>query len=370
MEPIPVLLMLPPAGRTRAEGWVAQARRAASLDLLSRLQRVPQAGAISVLAAAPEDQRELQRGGARLLKASAGEFHFGRVVAEILRQEGWPTLAYFGGASAPLAGEVFLREAFQRAGTGRAVVNNYHSTDWAIVGDAAVLIQMAERLPTDNPIGWVLDHEAGLAVESLPSSAASRADIDTPADAALLRDHPDAGPEMRSFLGALPESLAETLVRLRRVIETPARTLAVIGRVSSDAWQALEAHRRIWVRVFSEERGMLASGRLARGEVRSFIGSAVDRMGAEAFLSEMAGMADGLVWDTRVWMAQRGPWPPASDRFAADLGWAADVSDPSLRALTEAAASAPLPVLMGGHGVVAGGLLALLESIGAKPAGG
>jgi hypothetical protein len=358
--------MLPPAGRTRAEAWVAQARRAASLDLLARLQRVPEAGAISVLAGAPEDQRELQKGGARLLNVSAEEFHFGRVLAEILRQEGWPALAYFGGASAPLAGEAFLRQAFQRAGPGRAVVNNYHSSDWAIVGDAQALIHMAERLPSDNPIGWVLDHEAGLAVEALPSSAASRADIDTPADAALLSDHPNAGPEVRAFLETLPERLAQTLVRLRQVIETPARTLAVIGRVSSEAWQALEAHRRIWVRVFSEERGMLASGRSARGEVRSFIGSAVDRMGAAAFLSEMAGMADGLVWDTRVWMAQRGPWPPASDRFAADLGWTADVNDPSLRALTEAAVSAPLPVLTGGHGVVAGGLLAMLETLDAE----
>ena len=68
-------------------------------------------------------------------------------------------------------------------------------------------------------------------------------------------------------------------------------------------------------------------------------------------------------------MAQRGPWPTASDRFAADLGLAQAVHDPALRALTEAIAAAPLPVLTGGHGVVAGGLLALLESIDAEPPG-
>lgn len=108
---------------------------------------------------------------------------------------------------------------------------------------------------------------------------------------------------------------------------------------------------------------MLASGRLDRGEVQSLIGKWVDRIGPTEFLQELAEMADGVIWDTRVWMANRGAWAPPSDRFAADLGDAKGVADPALRQLTQAVAAARVPVLVGGHGVVAGGLLAMLETI-------
>jgi len=363
MDPLPILLMLPPAGETRAEAWVARARTAAALDLLARIQHTPGAGPVFALAADPDDRGALAARGVRLIPSEAGVFHFGRVISSIVRREGWSRLGYFGGASAPLATETLLQEAIEHAGPGRAVVNNFHSTDWAIVGDASALASVAERLPSDNPLGWVLQHEAGLDVQGLPPRASTRADVDTPTDAAMLRGHPDAGPAMRSFLELLPLELASKLDRLRGVIETPANTLAVIGRLSSGVWQALESRRQIWVRVFAEERGMLASGRLERGEVRSLIGGLVDRIGPAAFLRDLASMADGVIWDTRVWMAQRGPWPPASDRFSADLGWLNEIGDPALRALSEAVEAASLPIVTGGHGVVAGGLLALLEAI-------
>src|SRR3990170_4502636 len=187
MEPLPILLMLPPAGETQAETWVAQARTAAALDLLARIQQPPGAGSVFALAANPDDRRELAARGVKLIPPAAGDFHFGRAIASIVRSEGWSRLGYFGGASAPLATEALLQAAFEEAGPGRAVVNNYHSTDWAIVGNAAALVSVAERLPSDNPLGWVLDHEGGLDVRGLLPRAATRADIDTPTDVAMLR---------------------------------------------------------------------------------------------------------------------------------------------------------------------------------------
>jgi hypothetical protein len=75
-------------------------------------------------------------------------------------------------------------------------------------------------------------------------------------------------------------------------------------------------------------------------------------------------MTDAVLWDTRVWMAGHGGWPPASERFAADLGWADQVEDRALRELTEAVNEAPIPILTGGHGVVAGSIYALVETLG------
>jgi len=68
------------------------------------------------------------------------------------------------------------------------------------------------------------------------------------------------------------------------------------------------------------------------------------------------------VLDSRVLMASRAgsanaaDWPPEEERFASDFGDAARIATPWLRELTEAAAAAPVPVLMGGHALVSDGL--------------
>jgi hypothetical protein len=85
-------------------------------------------------------------------------------------------------------------------------------------------------------------------------------------------------------------------------------------------------------------------------------------MGPQRFVAELAGLVDGVLWDTRVWMAHRGRWPPKGERYASDLGWVDKIQDPALRDLTAAASQAPVPFLLGGHGVVSGGLYALLEA--------
>jgi hypothetical protein len=364
VKPIPVVLLLSPAGPAPAETWMGQARLAAARDLLARLQRVPAAGPLFVMAGHPDDQQDLVERGARPLQAEAGPFHFGRALAAIITRQGLTDLAYFGGASAPLASEAHLQEALDRArGEKRVVVNNYHSTDWAVVPEAEILVGLADRLRTDNALGWVLAHDGDRQVEPLPASAASRADLDTPADVAMIARHPGLGPEVGRVAESLPQPILNRLDQLLQILRTPGRTLSVIGRASSTVWQALEARRQVWIRMFAEERGMLASGRAERGEVRSLIGAMVDQAGPRAFLRSLGSMSDGAIWDTRVWMSQRGPWPSAADRFSADLGRAGDIEDGALRELTAAVEEASLPIVTGGHGVVAGGLLALLESL-------
>jgi hypothetical protein len=197
----------------------------------------------------------------------------------------------------------------------------------------------------------------------MPACAATRADVDTPTDLLLLIRHPDLGPSVRRFLESAPPRLLGHVDSLLGVLTTPARTLAVIGRSTSHLWRMLERKTQIWVRLFVEERGMLASGRVTRGEVRSLIGEALDAWGPREFVRRLAETSDAALWDTRVWLATRGPWPPESDRFAADLGWPDEVQDPGLRDLTAEISEAEIPILTGGHGVVAGSALALLEAL-------
>jgi hypothetical protein len=346
---------------------VAAGRLAAALDLVACLKQLEDVGPISCLADEPEDRQVLSAVGALAWSSQVAPFHFGKVLGEFAAAHPRQGLAYFGGASAPLATTALLEPRFaqaRRTQTPLALVNNYYSTDWMILSESDHLIGMVEHLTGDNPLGWVLEHDAGILTQGLPPSGGTRADVDTPSDLLLLHGHPALGSAMRRFLAAAPDASLAKIRTLKEVLMTPGRTLGVIGRSSSHLWRELERKGEFWVRLFVEERGMLANGRAARGEVRSLIGELVDLLGPAAFVARLAEMADAVLWDTRVWMAHRHIWPSDSDRFSADLGWTADVSDPELRGLAEATDRASIPVLCGGHGVVSGSVLALLEGLG------
>jgi hypothetical protein len=349
---------------------MASARRAACHDTILRLQATGMAEPILLLAAEAEDREALRSTGVTILVAPQGEgsFHFGRALAWVAESVGQGPLAYFGGASAPLMpagalGEV-LGQACESAGRPVAWVNNHLSTDWAVLANWGSVGAAAASLATDNPLGWVLGRQAGCELIALPASAATQADIDTPADALLMRRHPALGKALGDFLDQRESAgLLHQVDALRRLLETPASTLAIIGRSSSTIWQAIERRKQVWVRLFVEERGMLASGRAERGEVRTLLGELLDDWGPARFIERLSAMAGGVLWDNRVWMAHRGLWPSAADRFAADLGRSGEVSAAELAALTEAIQAAPIPILTGGHSLVSGSLMALIESL-------
>jgi hypothetical protein len=115
--------------------------------------------------------------------------------------------------------------------------------------------------------------------------------------------------------------------------------------------------------VFSEERGMRADGRLARGEVRSLLGMHLEAVGVERFFGQVIPqLGDAAFLDDRVMWAHRGLWPTMSDRFSSDLMLPEEISDPYIRRFTEAAMACPVPVVLGGHSLVSGGLPVLVEA--------
>jgi hypothetical protein len=365
VDPLPAIILLPPAGQSAAEQFVAQGKFFAAVDLLDRLQQSQAFDPIYCAAAEANQQKKLIALGAQPAAVEAESFHFGQALTGLIQTLNLDRVAYFGGASAPLASKQMLRQAVRDlndGGTAVAIVNNFHSTDWALISDATALLGSSDRLPSDNALGWILRNDLHFEVTALPPSAATRMDIDTPSDIFLSAVHANAGAELQAFAESSDKGWMDRLRAIRQVLNEPGNTLTIIGRSSSHAWRELERKTQVWVRMFVEERGMTASGRLKRGEVRSILGGLLDQVGAIQFVARLAEISSGVLWDTRVWMAARGSWPSASDRFAADLGWTDQVEDQHLRELSETVHAAAIPILTGGHGIVSGGIYALLES--------
>lgn len=299
-----------------------------------------------------------------------GTFHFGARLAGLIERHAFSSVVYFGAGSAPLlnadafgAIHAALTPVGEQQSFRVALTNNLHSSDWVGISrasDALSVIRQAER---DNSLAWMLQESQRYSIEVAPGARASSGmDLDTPTDLAIVRMHLKC-----------PQHLADTLrdplldrIPVARVVDVIARDgsrVALIGRVAPFAWHALSNATQAWIRVFSEERGMVASERLVRGDVRTLLGRMVDILGPDAFFEELAALADVALIDTRVMMAARGHYPDAADRFASDLFLVEAINDDWLRAFTASAARASLPVLLGGHGVVAGGLYALADVV-------
>ena len=366
-QTLPLLIMTGVSEGSEPERMVSQARQAATLDLVERVLAIPSLRPIIVATNSQAFARKLAQFPIDVeLDPPDEPFHFGQRLAALIARYGMDRCFYMGGGAGPLlpAADMAAIAEDLLAAERLLITNNFYSADFAAFSPTSVLLD--HPLPDkDNELGWLLGEDAGLPIRELPRSGATQFDIDTPMDLLTLAIHPDAGPHARACLDSLTLDTSALEAALPLMLDRDA-TILIAGRVGSATWRYLERDTACSTRVISEERGMRASGRQARGEVRSLLGYYLDAVGLEQFFEALATMGQAVFLDNRVILAHQGLWPSAADRFHSDLRQPAQITDPFLRALTEAAMAAPVPVIMGGHSLVSGGMYALIEAAWAR----
>lgn len=382
------VILIGSGGDSIPERLVHGAYQAALQDLIALLQS---AGVDRIIVGAPTDGIPSDR-----IDNSADSqviydmdtpdqpFHFGRRFAELIDRYQIEPALYFGAGSSPLldlrsmeALIGILQSAYQGGSNvppNVALTNNLHSSDWIGISRVADALPVLRECDRDNSAAWLLseayDDSRRYQVRTMAGiRPVLTFDMDTPSDLALLAEYG------RQYGGLLPEldrylsdqtsldPLCRTIRNLLTLVRADGRTLGLFGRVSPLAWNSFNKVSRCWTRVNAEERGMVASGRLDRGEVRSMLKPWIDGRGLVGFFSDLADMMDGLIWDNRALLAAMNLQPSAGDRFAADMLLAEKINDSWLRDFTFAAREARIPILMGGHSLVAGGLYLLTDLI-------
>lgn len=366
-ETLPLLIMTGASEGSEPEKMVSLTRQAVTMDLVERALTVPRLHPIVVATNSSDLARRLAQYPIQIqVDDPAQPFHFGRRLLELIEQYEMERCFYLGGGAGPLLPADDMAAIADRllAADRLLITNNFYSSDFAAFAPTSILTEQPPP-DNDNELAWLLGEDAGLPVYELPRSAATQFDVDTPLDLFTLAMHPAAGAHTRACLESLPLDLSSLEAALPLMLDRQA-TILVAGRISSATWQYLERETACSTRVFSEERGMRASGRLARGEARSLLGYHLEAVGMRRFFEDLGNLGQAVFLDNRVIFAHQGLWPTAADRFYSDLRQPAQIVDPFVRALTEAAMAAPVPVIMGGHSLVAGGLYALIEAAWAR----
>ncbi len=342
--------------RLVAHGQLAAARD--TLDKLAQTAAVTQIVVATADAAFAEDAAAL---GAHVEPDSSADFHFGERLASLVDRYPDPVALYVGGGSGALMSAADWRDLVEQAERHPNTVftNNFFSCDLAAWSPGDALKRIVPPA-LDNDLAFRLKEQAGLDVVALPKNAGTQLDIDTPTDLMTLSLHPAVPTHLRAYLTGAGLDLRRAR-DVRALVHDRRANLIVAGRVSASMALYLERTSAAQWRIFSEERGMRASGREERGEVRSFLGFHLDRVGPAAFFAELHRLADAVVMDSRVLFAHAGRRPSAADRFRSDLIAPGEIADPFVRSFTAAAAAAGYPILLGGHSLVSGGLYALAE---------
>jgi hypothetical protein len=374
-RPAPLILVVDPAGGAGAEPAVGSYAAAAFVG-----QR---------LLAAELSQRLAARGAAvaplvPVRPPNGGAFHWGRwftggarAALDAARDAGRPlgAIGYAGAGALALVDDALLDELCS-AVPNEVVANNRYSADaFVVAGDLNRALAALAGCPTDNAAVRCLE-AADWGWRDLSHAGWARFDVDTPLDLALLRLATRL-PATRRLDAALASHLETAtlpgdgrldvpqLEAVAAVLRDREAQLVVAGRVPSSAWAYLEAESACRVRCFIEERGMRSAPDAAP---RSLLADWVSRLGPGDLVRELAGLGDAVILDTRVLMAtlarssDAAAWPPEEERFASDFGDAGRIATPWLAELTAAAASAPVPFLLGGHGLVSDGLRILVDT--------
>lgn len=289
-------------------------------------------------------------------------FHFGARLRELIVSHKLDNVIYMGGAAAPLmTWEEFNEIALTlKANRNVVVVNNVQSADLVAFTPARAIDEI-ELPESDNALGNLL-RGIGMRRILIPNSGRVNFDLDTPVDIQILGMHPDCGPRALEAIQSL-DWPAHKLEQALRILRQDSKEIAVFGRVGPAVIQYINTNMVHRMRVYSEERGMKALGRDERGEVVSLIGYMIQELGPPKFFEYLAKVCDLAFIDSRVIFAHLNKQVSDWDRFQSDLGRYDLVGDEWVREFTRCAWEAPIPVILGGHSLVAAGLWLLAEMV-------
>lgn len=369
MTTIAIMFEGGPPPRNALQETIYRLRHAVALDTLERLLGRPGLGGVVLATNFPPLAAAAAGLGARI-HHTRQPFDFHRELQAAVAACGADAVIYLGGAAMPLLSDAewdWVIAAVQNQAPC-VVVNNPQSADLVAWNPAGALARIGAQ-PRDNWLGYQLWREGGLARVLIPNSPAVHFDLDTPVDWLILGESGRAGARAQAALATLDWD-RQRVQAAARVLEQDLAEIGLVGRVGSPVIDYLNMWLRLRLRVFSEERGMKALGREEAGQVVSFLAGVLTDLGPERFFAHLAEVCHGVFFDTRVLFAAGGRRVSEWDRYMSDLGRVGQIRDPWVQAFTRAALAAGVPVLLGGHTVVAGGLMVLAELALARKGGG
>ncbi|UNC90767.1 hypothetical protein [Candidatus Contubernalis alkaliaceticus] len=345
------------------EKLMFEVRNAILLDNLEKMKKVREIDKIFLSTNYSDLARDAASLGVEVIENNEDNFHFGTMLQKFINEYSMENVFYFGGASIPLIQPEELREICKILLSRPKVLlsNNSQSADLVAFRPAS-MINHINLPPMDNMLANVLRDEADFDLELMPLSLGIVFDLDTPMDILLLAASSYTGERTREVIGNLDLDL-DRIFKAKKILAGYYEDIVLMGRVGAHIIAHINTNLKCRLRIFSEERGMKALGRMDQGEVVALMGFFVEEVGIDKFFEYIERTAACALIDSRVLFAHFKLDLTETDRFYSDLGMYEKLQDPFAREFTRRAVESTVPVLLGGHSLISGGLWALANEI-------
>ncbi|MBN1859457.1 hypothetical protein JW848_09665 [Candidatus Bipolaricaulota bacterium] len=357
-QAVGAVLMHGHMGATQEQRLVERARLAVLSGHITSLRNA----GVDVVAVATDSvslvRQQLEQRPDRWIPTPHVGFDFGETLKQAISSLSLSACIYMGSGAG-----VFLRPgdydalvAWARHSPVGVLLNNLYSTDFASIAQARHLLKL--QLPqSDNALGMALTDQ-GVPCRSLPRNLRTQYDIDTPIDVLLL-----GATTWRSetFRAACEQNV--DMSSIDAVLDTltdRSGRLWLYGRVNPATWAWFQDKTACQTAGVIEGRGLRSyKGSSAGGAVPCVSGSLFSKGGWDSFFDSLAGHASAAILDTRPLLPIGSGAASTADRFRSDLLQAERIDNRGWKAFTLAAREASLPLLLGGHNLMSGGLYLL-----------
>jgi hypothetical protein len=349
--------------QTQIERDMVILRRAMVLDNLEKFKKSEEIDKIIVATNYPNFRDELLKDKGIIVDFDQGDFNLGKRLSEIIEKYKLEGVFYLGGAAGPLITvEEINNFCIEVKNTPEIVMtNNVQSSDMIVFAPAEAINKIHIFPVKDNPLGNLL-RDTGLKKVLMPHSTGIHFDIDTPTDMLVLSLNPRIGKNVKQAFKELNYN-SNHLIRAKHYLALPYADVVMSGRIGSPVITHVNTEIRCRLRVYSEERGMKYLKREENELVKSLIAKMIDLMGMEGFFNYISTLAHVMFMDTRIVFAHNNLHLIENDRFYADLLMPEKVENQYAKKLTQEIMKAKIPVVPGGHSLVAGGMWSLIETL-------
>lgn len=347
-------------GNTPEQELVEQARLAVLSNHVTALRNAGVHHIVVATDAIPLLRKELEQQPDQWIETPHVGFDFGRTLKEAISSLSLSACIYLGSGAGP-----FLHRkdydtlvAWAKRPTASVLLNNLYSTDFASIAQANTLLGL--RLPRiDNTLGIALTDQ-NVACRSLPRNLRTQYDIDTPTDVLLLGATGWGDEEFRSRCRqALAVDTSSVEAILDNLTDRSAR-LWLYGRANPATWAWFQDKTACQTTGVIEGRGLRGYSTGSSGiAVCRPCGATFSRGDWNQFFDSLAEHVSAAILDTRPLLAIGSRSASTADRFRSDLLRADRIRNHEWKAFTRAARASSLPLLLGGHNLMSGGLYLL-----------
>ncbi|MDW7739174.1 MAG: hypothetical protein SCJ97_03845 [Bacillota bacterium] len=350
---------------SRVEEMMVSIRHAALLDNLEKMNSVPFLENLYLHTNRPDLVEPASKLNAKVILNSIApeKFHFGRELQKAIKNHNLDKVFCFNGAGCPLITVEELNMICSKLMQNERFVytNNTQSVDM-IAFTVPENINEVDLPAMDNSLALTLRDQLGLTMELMPHTLGLLFDIDTPSDIIILGAGPYAGRRTKTMIDSFKLDYGK-LNRAKSILSDEYEDIVLIGRVGAPIIERLNSRLKLRLRVFSEERGMKALGRIEAKEVVSLLGLMLDHTGIDRFFSYLSRVGRCAFIDSRVLMYHYQLDLSDRERFLSDLGCWQEIDNLWLKEFTRAAEECSIPVILGGHSLVSGSLWALCSEL-------